>query len=63
MKKICLNATNVMAQNLIKKAKNAKNAMEQEKLLYPFSKIFNLLSTKKSKFSVPPKLKRYSKII
>jgi hypothetical protein len=55
MKKICLNAINVRVQNLIKKGKNAKNAMEPEKFLCHFSKISNLLSMKKLRHFVLPK--------
>jgi hypothetical protein len=63
MKKICPNAINVKVQNLIKRVKNAKNAMGQERFLYLFSKISNLLSMKKLKFFVLLRSKKYSKII
>ena len=61
--KICQNAINVKAKNLIKKDKNVKNAMEQEKLHKLSFKMFNPLLMKRLKHFVLHKSKRFSKII
>lgn len=61
--KICPNAINVKAKNLIKKAKNVKNAMEQEKLRKLSFKMFNLLLMRRLKHFVLHKSKRFFKII